>query len=63
MPPHQSRSRSPRPLVRAFFPCRLAADALARSYQHLLPDSRRSLPLSPGSSPAAQPRPRRLASG
>ena len=63
MPPHVSRSPSPRPLVRAFCPSRLAADALAQSYQHLLPDTRHPLPRADRPAPAARPRPRRAASG
>ncbi len=63
MPPRVFRTRSPRPLVRAFCPTRLAAEALAHSYERLLPDPRR--PLTPPAPTAAvpQPRPPRAASG
>jgi hypothetical protein len=37
------RTRSRRPVVRAFCPSRLAPAALAQSYERLLPDARRPL--------------------
>jgi hypothetical protein len=63
MPPHFSRSRPLRPLVRALCASRLAADALAQSYERLLPDARRALPLAAPNASQPLPCPRRTASG
>jgi hypothetical protein len=60
MPPHAGRTRSPRPLIRAFCPSRLAADALAQSYACLLPDVRWPLPRSLPTVATPRPRPRRV---
>jgi hypothetical protein len=60
MSPHAFRTRSPRPLVRVFCSSRLAAEALAQSYDRLLPDARR--PVAP-SAPTAPPRSRRTTFG
>jgi hypothetical protein len=61
MPRHTVRTRPPRPLVRAFYPSRLAADALAQSYERVLPQVRRPLP---GSAPTVPlPRSGRTACG
>jgi len=61
MLPHVCRTRSPRPLVRTFCPSRLAADALAQSYERLLPDARR--PPSRSAPAGPTPRPHRSACG
>jgi hypothetical protein len=63
MPPHASHTRPARLLVRAFCPSRLAADALAQSYERLLPVARRLLSLSAATAPTAVPRPPRAATG
>ena len=63
MSAHVSAGRPTRPLVRAFCPSRLAADALAQSYERLFPAGcrRRPQPASPAARPL--PRPRFAASG
>jgi hypothetical protein len=61
MPQHASPTRPARPLVRAFCPSRLAADALAQSYERLVPACRR--PLSAPPVFTLLPRPPRAASG
>jgi hypothetical protein len=63
MPPHVSCSRSPRPLLRTFCPSRLAADALAQSYERLFPPARRPLPQAPPNASRPLPRPHRIAFG
>ena len=63
MPPHALRTRPPRRLVRTFSTARLAAAALAFSYERLLPEVRRPLPPLPAPNPATLPRPRRRGSG
>ena len=61
MPPHPTRFHPPSPLVRAFCPSRLAADALAQSYERLLPPLRRPLPQTPPHAAPPRPSPSRAA--
>jgi hypothetical protein len=63
MLPHAFRTRSARPLVRAFCPSRLAADALAQSYERLHPDARCPRLRSAPTAAPPLPRPRRSACG
>jgi hypothetical protein len=63
MPSHASLTQPLRPLSRAFCPSHVAADALAQSYERLLPGARRPLPQPATAAPTPVPRPSRAVAG